>query len=562
MRSRSDGLRLLAVLLTLPILGFVAGDASAVAITWVGNVDANWNTTTANWTGGATKYTTGDNVTFDNTSTNVNSVALVGALSPGSVVVSAARDYTFAGTGSLAGATGITKSGAGMLTINNSNTFTGAVNINGGTVRLGHVNALGGITGGTFVNNGGTLDLYGTYVPVGETVTVAAGAKVVNNFVSASVYAKMQNLVLAGNATFGGSDRLEIQGTPSFGSYTMTVDHTGNGESSAGYDAVRITNVRTHDLLNANVVQGSLAFHNSGLGVAAGTITVTANPTATYPTSLQLMESTTPTTNIDLIKNLSFTGGRIYCYRGYLTLHGGFVLNDFATEIHVFKDSNYSNILTLADPVKGTGGITKTGGGTLTLQAVNTYSGNTTINGNKLILGDSASIANSPVINVLGATSTFDVSAVTGGFTLAGTQTLKGRGAVTGNVHTVSGSQLAPGESVGSLAINGNLSLDGTLAIEYDGATIDLLAVTGDIDLDGGLFSFSQYGAALTEQSYVFLTYTGTRTGTASGTIPAGYDVKYDDVAKTISLIVPEPSTFVLLAVGLMSLAACVRRRQ
>jgi autotransporter-associated beta strand protein len=514
MSSRSDCLRLLAVLLTLPILGVVAGDVSAAAVTWAGDGITNaWDTTTPNWTGASSYYADGDDVTFNDSGYNSPDISLSSAmgfgLMPGSVTVSnsAGHDYVFAGTASLAGFTGITKSGDGMLSINTTlNTFDGVVTVNGGTLRMGSISALGSTAGGTFVNSGGTLDLYydQTAPPaLSETITVADGGKVVNNRVSTN-YPEIDNLVLAGNATFGGSDRIEIRGTPSFGSYTLTVDHTGNGDSSAGYDAVRITNLRTHDLLNANVVQGSLAFHNSGLGVATGTITVTDNPTATYVTSLQLMETVTPTTNIDLTKNLSFTGGRIYCYRGYLTLHGGFVLNDSATEIYVFKDSKYSNTLTLADPVTGDGGITKTGGGTLTLQAVNTYSGDTTINGSKLILGASASIGNSPVIDVLNTASTFDVSAVTGGFTLAGTQTLMGRGAVAGNVTAASGSTIEAGSAgagtiagVGSLDLKNNLDMSAGASLVWElgtlkdsttgvaGTDFDQLSVAGSLVLGG-----------------------------------------------------------------------------
>ncbi|MBN2021618.1 MAG: PEP-CTERM sorting domain-containing protein [Pirellulales bacterium] len=87
-------------------------------------------------------------------------------------------------------------------------------------------------------------------------------------------------------------------------------------------------------------------------------------------------------------------------------------------------------------------------------------------------------------------------------------------------------------------------------------------AFTGDVDLDGGLFGFSQYGAALTEESYVFLSYTGARTGAAGGAAPVGYAVAYDDAAKTVSLVaIPEPSTLSLLILGLALVAVRARRR-
>ncbi|NBW96297.1 MAG: hypothetical protein EBR28_06120, partial [Planctomycetia bacterium] len=47
----------------------LVGAADAATITWRGTTDGAWNTTTANWAGGSTTFTTGDTVTFDDTAT-------------------------------------------------------------------------------------------------------------------------------------------------------------------------------------------------------------------------------------------------------------------------------------------------------------------------------------------------------------------------------------------------------------------------------------------------------------------------------------------------------------
>ena len=88
------------------------------------------------------------------------------------------------------------------------------------------------------------------------------------------------------------------------------------------------------------------------------------------------------------------------------------------------------------------GGLTKNGAGTLTLGATNTYTGSTVINAGSLALGSAASIANSRNISVAGG-AVFDVSAVSGGFTLGASQTLSGSGAVNGAV-AINGT-IAPG---------------------------------------------------------------------------------------------------------------------
>ncbi|MBN2580350.1 MAG: autotransporter-associated beta strand repeat-containing protein, partial [Pirellulales bacterium] len=481
---RKTGIRsphrcLLAILFTLSIgspLCFLADNAQAAALTWVGDWGTNyWDTTSALWTGGASVYTDGDHVTFDDIGSFTPPIDLRAALAPGSVTVnnSLYYDYVFSttGSGSLTGtlAGGLTKSGDGTLTINTSNTFDGAVYINGGTLVVGNVNALGSTVGGTFVNNGGILDLYGKYLPVAETVTVAAGGTVVNTY---NDTAEIDKLVLAGNATFGGSERLEIRGTPSFGNYTLTVDHTGDG-TPGSYDGVRITSVATHDLKDAHVVQGTLAFHNSSLGSTSGTITVSDNLSAAYVSTLQIMETATPTTEKDLYKDsLVFDGARLYNYRGRFVIHGGVTLNtsalSSATEVFVNYHSTYKPYTVLADAVTGDGGITKTGSGDLILLGANTYSGTTTISAGDFRFGRTGAHTGTP------GSGDFVLD---GGHLQFYTDQAFSLGAVsglTGNVYY----GLDDSELLDNLAVTvGNNTYDGGTAI-YKGAVI-LTTATG-----------------------------------------------------------------------------------
>ena len=90
-------------------------------------------------------------VTFNNTSTNLNPVQLVGDLEPSSVTVDATRNYTFAGTGSITGTATLTKQGTGTLTITNANSYTGTTTISGGTLQIGN----GGTSGALGSGSGG-----------------------------------------------------------------------------------------------------------------------------------------------------------------------------------------------------------------------------------------------------------------------------------------------------------------------------------------------------------------------------------------------------------------------
>ena len=59
---------------------------------------------------------------------------------PTAILVNAARNYTFSGTGSISGGAGLTKSGSGTLIIANSgaNDYTGATTITAGTLQVGN----------------------------------------------------------------------------------------------------------------------------------------------------------------------------------------------------------------------------------------------------------------------------------------------------------------------------------------------------------------------------------------------------------------------------------------
>ena len=110
----------------------------------------------------------------------------------------------------------------------------------------------------------------------------------------------------------------------------------------------------------------------------------------------------------------------------------------------------------------GTGGgalsVTRSGSGTEVLAGANTYTGNTTISGTAtLSLGAGGSINNSPNI-IVGSGATFDVSAVTGGYTLGGSQDLQGSGTVNGSVNTTGSGSVISGGNYGTLTFNNNLT--------------------------------------------------------------------------------------------------------
>ncbi|HEX5221331.1 MAG TPA: autotransporter-associated beta strand repeat-containing protein [Verrucomicrobiae bacterium] len=120
---------------------------SPAELIWRGDGVANvWdNSITTNWinAGNPDAFFPGDYVTLDDTGSNTPPVALVGALQANLITVSAANDYTFAGSGRLTGSGILSNLGPGTLTIVTSNDYVGKVALVGGTLSLTNETALG-----------------------------------------------------------------------------------------------------------------------------------------------------------------------------------------------------------------------------------------------------------------------------------------------------------------------------------------------------------------------------------------------------------------------------------
>lgn len=151
-----------------------------------------------------------------------------------------------------------------------------------------------------------------------------------------------------------------------------------------------------------------------------------------------------------------------------------------------------ANAVAIGRAISGEGSLTKLGEGALGLFGTNTYTGETFVRNGLLVVN--GSIATSAM------TTVFD------GAALAGTGTI-------GNLKIASGGIVAPGNSIGTLNVAGNLTFESGSAyeVEYnaEGAS-DLIAVTGKTTIEGGtLMSIGTAGEYKPETSYTIISSAG-----------------------------------------------------
>jgi autotransporter-associated beta strand protein len=214
---------------------------------------------------------------------------------------------TFAGVlGETGGSRSLTKMGAGLLVLTNSNTFSGGFTLFGGTLAVGNNSAVGT---GTLTLTSGTILASGTPIVLSNALT------------------------LAGNVTIGGSQNLTFNGVATLtGHRTLTVSNTGTttfagaiGQSASGLRLAKdgkgtlvlagsntytgMTTVIAGTLLVTGSIAGPVMVTNGGtLGGSGSTGAVTVQSGGTLmPGSSASQTAVLSTGNLALVSGTNFT---------------------------------------------------------------------------------------------------------------------------------------------------------------------------------------------------------------------------------------------------------------
>jgi autotransporter-associated beta strand protein len=495
-----------------------AGNASAVTDTWIGAAgtggSGNWDLTSLYWNDGTTDgvpFANGNDVVFDHPAGF--GITVVGTVSPASVLISApGANSELIGTGSIAGTTGLTKSGVGQLTIQTVNSFTGKVSLKGGIIQL---IGFGGLT------NAGVNGPLGA--PVGANATIDLFNETILQTVNTNPridQATDRPLNLAGIGAGTVTLRVNDNDTSfTFGNVTATgtgaktlgllMGHLGNGEretltftgpiSDSSDGAPTGLNVSFNNASNgylnlagANAFTGPISAVNlNPLGVSYLTVGGLRTGTSNSGPNSQNIPGTG-----------SLAAGN---YPGAISLGSKVVFNHLSTTNQ-----------TLAGVVSGAGAVSVDGPSTLTLSGLNTYTGDTTV--------------------VVGSTLVLPAA---GGMTFALSNTAANK--ITG---------------AGTASLSGAFTIDSSAFTNPAGSWTLVDTATKSFTPTFSLAGFTQSADVWTRvigpKTFTFTEATGVLSCTSTGLFTSfgivGFPAVIDETALTIRLVVPKGTNLATLA--------------
>ena len=466
----------------------------------------------------------------------------------------------------------INKQNDGTLILNGVNTYDGGTTISGGVLQINSDSALGAaLTSLTFAGPstlrfGANLELFRPVIldADGTIDTNGFNGTVLGGFISGGPANSLTKvgagqLTLTGTSLYqggtnldAGSLRIERGGSIGTGRLTTMGGTTlvaGLGAGMTGLNGDATINLANDVTLGAGTTTIDLIGTTATLFVGTGVYTSPGTDlTLSGPIDGDGGLTTANFGTLTLTGNNSYTGGTtatditVFVGNdnafgfGAVTLNGASLQNNSGTALAIGNDIAINatagfpvgtiggnNNLELSGALSGAGGFAKIGSDVVNLSGDGTaYSGNATVESGKLLINGNFGA---------GAGQTLIVR---------DSATLGGTGIINANVTVANSGIWAPGNSPGTITVNGNLVFNNSSILNYElgqasvpgGLFNDRTIVNGNLTLDGilnvtdslafglGVYNLFTYTGALTDNTLSIGTLPGAFTGIVQAAVP------------------------------------------
>ena len=498
-------------------------------------------------------------------------------------------------SGVISGNSLLTKNGSQTLTLTGNNTYTGGTTVSAGTLALG--GTAGAVTGDISVNSGATFAVNrtndarisnlitgsGSFAQVGTSTTNMTAANTYSGgttISSGTLWAKNSQALGTGNVLVNGGTLLTTSSQESImGNQTLSIG--GNLDWTSGKIAFYDTgtsplsgNLTINVGGNFTASAGNKTFDFSGVeALNSGNYTLVSTVGLVNTTGVNFVAAHGQYTQ--LFGNFTTTNNTVvYTVTGAVS-GGSDIQNNGGPNTPVVANYNVTGptvtigennqVKTLTFSSSAPLAIQSNGELTVTSGTLSVQTGSSVVSGGTLVapaglnkdgtgeldFTNNVVVTGTAAVNA-GLLSVNGQLQATGGVVVNPNATLGGAGLIVGNVN-VTGGNLSPGNSPGTLSVVGNLVLTGanSTIIEIASPTnFDRIVVSGTATLGGTLNAVAYGGGTITPGARYDFLQAGSIVGTYDSLIaPDGLRVRFLN-SGTIGTLLFGPSSYVMMAIN------------